>query len=144
MHGNKLSQAVIDIFFLFFTTCTTVKELQKYIPDITSSDIRRGPAGVRAQAMNIQGELIGDFIFDSPPAQQNEVLANRVLHCRNAPSPGKCTPKKYKAFTSKTFPKLLLLHHFAGATSSLAIARMMAKKMEEVFDLPARPTAKLY
>ena len=64
----------------------------------------------------IQGDLVGDFIFDSGPPGSS--LEGRVLHCRNAPSP--------------------------GATSSLAIARMLANKMEETFMLPKRSNAKLY
>ena len=94
----------------------SIKELQKYIPEITVNDIKRGPAGVRAQAMNVKGDLVGDFIFDSGPP--GSPLEGRVLHCRNAPSP--------------------------GATSSLAIARMLANKMEETFGLPKKSNAKLY
>ena len=93
----------------------SVKELQKFVPDVTVQDIQRGPAGVRAQAMNVRGDLVGDFIFDSP---ETGILSQRVLHCRNAPSP--------------------------GATSSIAIARMMADKMEETFGLPKRANAQLY
>ena len=62
----------IEIFFL-------VKELQKYVPEVTAADIQRGPAGVRAQAMNVKGDLVGDFVFDTN---------GPILHCRNAPSPG--------------------------------------------------------
>ena len=91
-----------------------MKELQKFIPSVTASDIRRGPAGVRAQAMNMRGELVGDFVF----ASGDGPLSGRVLHGRNAPSP--------------------------GATSSLAIARMMAQRVEEAFGLPKRPKAELY
>ena len=94
----------------------TVKELQKFVPNITAADISRGPAGVRAQAMNVQGDLVGDFIFDH--GVSGTTLGKRVLHCRNAPSP--------------------------GATSSLAIARMMADKMEETFGLSRKPNALLY
>ena len=52
--------------------------------------------------MNVEGDLVGDFVFESG-------LGSRVLHCRNAPSP--------------------------GATSSLAIGRMMADKAAEEFGL---------
>ena len=41
--------------------------------------IIRGPAGVRAQAINDDGSLVEDFVFDTSTA--------RVLHVRNAPSP---------------------------------------------------------
>uniref|UniRef100_T1J5V5 L-2-hydroxyglutarate dehydrogenase, mitochondrial n=1 Tax=Strigamia maritima TaxID=126957 RepID=T1J5V5_STRMM len=64
-----------------------------------------GPSGVRAQAMNSKGELVDDFVFDGGKGE----LAKRVLHVRNAPSP--------------------------GATSSLAIAKMIKSKVEEKFEL---------
>jgi len=82
-----------------------VKELQKFVPSVTREDISRGPAGVRAQAMNNAGDLVGDFVFDSGEGD----LGNRVLHCRNAPSP--------------------------AATSSLAIAKLVVEKMEEQWKL---------
>ena len=56
-----------------------MKELQKYVPEVSAQDISRGPAGVRAQAMNVNGDLVGDFVFDTKGS---------ILHCRNAPSPG--------------------------------------------------------
>jgi 2-hydroxyglutarate dehydrogenase len=37
-----------------------VKHLQKFIPEINASDIKRGPSGVRAQAMNTNGDLVFD------------------------------------------------------------------------------------
>lgn len=101
-----------------------MKELQKFVPNVTASDISRGPAGVRAQAMNSEGNLIGDFIFDSGPKTgdgsqtANNVVQQRVIHCRNAPSP--------------------------GATSSLAIGRMMADMMEDRLGLPKKGNANLY
>ena len=100
-----------------------MKELQKFVPSVSAADISRGPAGVRAQAMNASGELIGDFIFDSGPdskddSDSNNIIQKRVIHCRNAPSP--------------------------GATSSLAIGRMMADMMEDRLGLPKTGNAKLY
>lgn len=83
------------------------KELQKYIPQINEFDISSGPAGVRAQAMDSYGSLVDDFVFDK--GEGESALAQQVLHCRNAPSP--------------------------GATSSLAIAKMIADKLEKEFDI---------
>lgn len=34
-----------------------LKELQKFIPSITKDDLLPGPAGVRAQALDMNGEL---------------------------------------------------------------------------------------
>lgn len=84
-----------------------MKDLQKYIPDIQDYDVTRGPAGVRAQALDELGNLVDDFIFDHGSGEG--ALAKRVLHCRNAPSP--------------------------GATSSLAIAKMIADKIEKEFSI---------
>lgn len=84
-----------------------VMQVQKYIQEITTSDVERGPAGVRAQALAKDGTLIEDFVFDSKPG--SGAIGSRVLHCRNAPSP--------------------------GATSSLAIAKMIADKIKDEFKL---------
>ncbi|KAJ8289688.1 hypothetical protein GJAV_G00004170 [Gymnothorax javanicus] len=82
-----------------------VKILQRYIPEITPSDVLRGPAGVRAQALDRDGNLVDDFVFDGGVGE----VASRVLHVRNAPSP--------------------------AATSSLAIAEMIADEVETRFSL---------
>ena len=105
-----------------------VKELQKYVPDIKPSDILRfiakivlqfkkyiiivyfrGPAGVRAQAMDRDGNLIEDFIFD----QGTSEIGSNMLHVRNAPSP--------------------------AATSSLAIAEMIVDKAQDTFKWEKMP-----
>uniref|UniRef100_A0AAR2JEY8 L-2-hydroxyglutarate dehydrogenase, mitochondrial n=1 Tax=Pygocentrus nattereri TaxID=42514 RepID=A0AAR2JEY8_PYGNA len=82
-----------------------VKILQKYIPELSRSDIVRGPSGVRAQALDPDGNLVDDFVFDGGVGE----LGSRVLHIRNAPSP--------------------------AATSSLAIAEMIADELEARFSL---------
>ena len=54
------------------------KALQKLIPEITQNDLQVGGAGVRAQACNVNGELIDDFlIFES----------QSIINVCNAPSP---------------------------------------------------------
>ena len=55
-----------------------VKSLQKLIPKITADDIEAGGSGVRAQACDINGKLIDDFLIT-----ENE----RVVNICNAPSP---------------------------------------------------------
>ena len=54
------------------------KALQKLVPSIRVTDIEPGGAGVRAQAMAREGELIQDFCLIQRPA---------ALHVLNAPSP---------------------------------------------------------
>jgi len=82
-----------------------VELLQKYVPSLQLSDIEKGvyKAGVRAQALDHDGNLVDDFVFDSGSDQ----VSGHVLHVRNAPSP--------------------------AATSSLAIAKMIVQKIEENF-----------
>ncbi len=64
-----------------------------------------GPTGVRAQALDADGNLVEDFILD----QGKEGLSKRLLHVRNAPSP--------------------------AATSSLPIAEMIVDQVDARFDL---------
>ena len=48
-----------------------------YLPEVKSSHLRRGRAGVRAQALNPDGALVDDFIFDGESAT-NVTLAAAV------------------------------------------------------------------
>uniref|UniRef100_A0A915KL82 L-2-hydroxyglutarate dehydrogenase, mitochondrial n=1 Tax=Romanomermis culicivorax TaxID=13658 RepID=A0A915KL82_ROMCU len=88
-----------------FSMSAEVRQLQRFVPELTVDDVERGPAGVRAQALDQNGSLVDDFVFDSGKGD----LAERVLHVRNAPSP--------------------------AATSSLAIAEMVVDKAVESFQL---------
>ena len=74
---------------------TLVADATRYVPELTPSDVRPGPSGVRAQALARDGTLHDDFVFSR---------TERALHVRNAPSP--------------------------AATSSLAIARMVADEVD--------------
>jgi len=84
-----------------FNLNAQVKDLQRFVPELKRDDVMRGPAGVRAQAMNYEGNLVDDFIFD----QGTGPLASRMLHVRNAPSP--------------------------ACTASLAIAEMVVDEIEQ-------------
>ncbi|WP_430453010.1 L-2-hydroxyglutarate oxidase [Rhodopirellula europaea] len=55
-----------------------VTALQKLIPELRASDLIPARAGVRAQAVRANGELVDDFLFRSSP---------NVTHVLNAPSP---------------------------------------------------------
>ncbi|RDD40088.1 L-2-hydroxyglutarate dehydrogenase, mitochondrial [Trichoplax sp. H2] len=81
-----------------------IQQLQRYVPKLQIDDVVRGPAGVRAQALDTDGNLVDDFIFDSPPGN----IGQLILHVRNAPSP--------------------------GATSSLAIAKVIASEINHKFN----------
>lgn len=54
------------------------KLLQQYCPAIQAGDLKPYPAGVRAQAIDAKGRLLGDFVFTE---------SDRIIHTCNAPSP---------------------------------------------------------
>jgi len=84
-----------------FSKQAFLKSLQVYIPELQMADLLPGPSGVRAQALGADGALVDDFVFNTQ--------GNRIVHVRNAPSP--------------------------GATSSLAIGRMIADTAVQTFGL---------
>lgn len=55
-----------------------VRSLQRLIPEVEAKDIVPTPAGVRAQALKIDGSMVDDFLF---------INRDRALHVCNAPSP---------------------------------------------------------
>ncbi|KAK6183693.1 hypothetical protein SNE40_011123 [Patella caerulea] len=82
-----------------------VKNLQKYVPSLNRADVIRGPTGVRAMALDREGNMVEDFVFDSGEGD----MGTRILHIRSAPSP--------------------------AATSSLSIGKMVADKAQQQFTL---------
>jgi L-2-hydroxyglutarate oxidase len=56
-----------------------VAACQRFIPELTHSDVMPGPSGVRAQSVTRDGGLVDDFIFN--------IQGNQLMHVRNAPSP---------------------------------------------------------
>ncbi|MEU9508609.1 L-2-hydroxyglutarate oxidase [Micromonospora sp. NPDC048170] len=55
-----------------------VAAARHYVPELTSADLVRAPAGVRAQAVDRRGDLVDDFRIE---------IMGRVVAVRNAPSP---------------------------------------------------------
>jgi L-2-hydroxyglutarate oxidase len=55
-----------------------LRRARVYVPDLTRTDLVRSGAGVRAQALHLDGSLADDFVIDHRP---------RVTLVRNAPSP---------------------------------------------------------
>ncbi|XP_071601213.1 L-2-hydroxyglutarate dehydrogenase, mitochondrial isoform X3 [Heliangelus exortis] len=101
---RNLSYGLSEIYRAVFLSAQ-VKQLQKFIPEVTVNDVFRGPSGVRAQALDSDGNLVDDFVFDGGSGD----IGSRILHVRNAPSP--------------------------AATSSLAIAKMIADEVKRRFEL---------
>lgn len=55
-----------------------VGSLRRHLPELSVADVVRGPAGVRAQAVDRDGRLLDDFVVSR---------TENALHVRNAPSP---------------------------------------------------------
>ena len=55
-----------------------VLALQKLLPSLQASDLKPGRAGVRAQAVDISGKLVDDFLIER---------TDHAIHVLNAPSP---------------------------------------------------------
>jgi L-2-hydroxyglutarate oxidase len=55
-----------------------LRSLRKLVPELTHRDLERSPAGVRAQAVRVNGTLVDDFLIDEGIG---------MLHVLNAPSP---------------------------------------------------------
>jgi L-2-hydroxyglutarate oxidase LhgO len=62
--------------------------LQKLLPELRPQDIRRGGAGVRAQALEANGTLVDDFRF---------ARSERAVHVCNVPSPAATASLKIAA-----------------------------------------------
>ncbi|NXO04018.1 L2HDH protein, partial [Rhinopomastus cyanomelas] len=101
---RNLSYGLGEVYRALFLSAQ-VKQLQKFIPEVSVDDVRRGPSGVRAQALDSDGNLVDDFVFDGGSGE----IGSRILHVRNAPSP--------------------------AATSSLAIAKVIADEAKQRFEL---------
>ncbi len=68
----------LDEFHRSFSKAAFVRALQRLVPDVQSTDLISGGAGVRAQAVTREGALVDDFKF---------VPSDRMLHVLNVPSP---------------------------------------------------------
>ena len=70
-----------------------LKELQRYMPDLTMDDLLPGPSGVRAQALAEDGTLVDDFVVNHN---------GNALHVRNAPSPAATSSLAIAAMVADT------------------------------------------
>ena len=57
-----------------------VARLKRYIPELEVGDVTRGPSGVRAQALDEQGNLVEDFTFSRAPEGAGDGCATQVGH----------------------------------------------------------------
>ncbi len=77
MAGGNLKEGMMEMVRSFHKQ-TFVKSLQRLVPDIMEDDVIPTHAGVRAQAMLMNGQLVDDFFV---------IPGKRSIHVCNAPSP---------------------------------------------------------
>lgn len=77
MAGRFLGVGLYE-YYRSFSKVAFVRAIQRLLPEVGVSDVRRGGAGVRAQAMGRDGRLIDDFVVRE---------SERSIHVLNAPSP---------------------------------------------------------
>ena len=68
----------IDEMTRSFSTSAFLKSLQRLVPELKKSDILRSRNGVRAQALDKNGNMIDDYVV---------MEQDRMIHLLNAPSP---------------------------------------------------------
>ena len=76
--GKKYLKTGLSEMYRSLNKKVFVKEIQKLINGITLDDITQIPSGVRAQAVDKDGNLLDDFLFEE---------GNNSLHVLNSPSP---------------------------------------------------------
>lgn len=68
----------LDEYRRSFSKKAFVKGLQKLIPEVREEHLEVSPSGIRAMALQQNGEILDDFYFE---------VADRQIHVLNAPSP---------------------------------------------------------
>ena len=76
--GKKYFGTGISEMYRSLNKRVFLKEILNYIPNVELKDLEPRVAGVRAQAVGSNGDLIDDFVFEE---------GNNSLHVLNAPSP---------------------------------------------------------
>ena len=76
--AGKYYYTAIGEYYRSFSKSAFVSALQELVPNINAEDIVSSPAGVRAQALSLEGNLVDDFVIDRK---------NNIINVINAPSP---------------------------------------------------------
>ncbi len=76
--GKKYLKTGLSEMYRSLNKKVFVKEIQKLINGVNSEDITQIPSGVRAQAVDQEGNLLDDFLFEE---------GSSSLHVLNSPSP---------------------------------------------------------
>lgn len=76
--AGKFAKEGLDEYVRSFSKKQFTKSLQELIPEIQEDDLIPAPAGVRAQALKSDGNMVDDFHI---------IMGKRTIHVCNAPSP---------------------------------------------------------
>ena len=76
--AGKFAKEGLDEYVRSFSKKQFTKSLQELIPEIQEDDLIPAPAGVRAQALKNDGNMVDDFHI---------IMGKRSIHVCNAPSP---------------------------------------------------------
>ncbi len=76
--ASKYYKMGFDEYYRSFSKRAFTNSLKKLVPEISINDIEKSGAGVRAQALNRDGQLIDDFVIYE---------TEKMIHILNAPSP---------------------------------------------------------
>tara|TARA_B100000674_G_C37716294_1_gene857553 strand:- start:510 stop:941 length:432 start_codon:yes stop_codon:yes gene_type:complete len=68
----------LDEYRRSYSKWAFVKGLRKLIPEVKMNDLKPSPSGIRAMALQPNGEILDDFYFE---------VRERQIHVLNAPSP---------------------------------------------------------
>lgn len=76
--GRRYGRTGVQEVYRSLAGSSLVRAAREMLPELTSADMRRSTAGVRAQAVTRAGRLVDDFLF---------LRSGPTLHVLNAPSP---------------------------------------------------------
>jgi L-2-hydroxyglutarate oxidase len=76
--ASKFMKEGLDEYVRSFSKAHFTKSLQELIPEIQENDLIPAPAGVRAQALRDDGNMVDDFHI---------IMGKKTVHVCNAPSP---------------------------------------------------------
>jgi L-2-hydroxyglutarate oxidase len=76
--AGKFAKEGLDEYIRSFSKKQFTKSLKELIPEIQEDDLVPAPAGVRAQAIKNDGNMVDDFHI---------IMGKRTIHVCNAPSP---------------------------------------------------------
>ncbi|WP_077212837.1 L-2-hydroxyglutarate oxidase [Bacillus dakarensis] len=102
--AGKFAKEGLEEYVRSFSKKRFTKSLQELIPEIREEDLIPAPAGVRAQAIKNDGNMVDDF---------QVIYGKRTIHICNAPSPAATASIEIGREVVKRLPKLTNLKETA-------------------------------